>query len=405
MDRVDDARRVGARIRAARLQRGLSQRALAGLAGLSQTYLCLVENGERALQRHDYLIALADTLSVSPAELLGQGMGVPHDPSPSSAHAAIPALRLALMGVPMVPSAVPDLSDLTERVAQTTRLYHACEYGQLAQMLPNLLGALAAALEMASGDHRRELLRLQARTYHPACVLLCKVLGYTDLAWIAVDRAAEVAAELDYNLGEAVSGFYKTHVLIAAGALDAALEAAKVAEEQVATQLDGPDAFALYGELHLISATTLSTRPAGPDVAGEVSAHLTAAAEAAERTGETHAHGLNFGPTNLGIHRVTTAVNLGQFGQAVRHADAVQPFVIDAPGRQAAFFSDLARALTHHRGMESDAAVALLRAEAIAPQRIHANPLLTETVGALAGRRLPEPTAQLVRKLATRVGL
>jgi transcriptional regulator with XRE-family HTH domain len=403
MDRVDDARRVGSRIRAARLQRGLSQRTLAGLAGLSQTYLCLLENGDRPLQRHDYLIALSEALSVSPAELLGQGM--PHDPAPSGAHAAIPALRLALMGVPQMPTSPPDLTILAERTALSTRLYHDCEYGQLAQLLPGLLGALTAASETATGDRHRELLRLQARVYHPACVLLCKVLGYTDLAWIAVDRAAAVAAELGYGLGEAVSGFYKTHVLIAAGALDAALETARVAEQQVAVQLHGPEAFALYGELHLISATTLSTRPTDAAVASEVDAHLTAAAEAAERTGETHAHGLNFGPTNVGIHRVSTAVNLGQFGQAVRHAEAVRPFEINAPGRQAAYYSDLARALAHHRGMENDAVMALLRAETIAPQRIHANALLTETVGALAGRRLPEPTAQLVRKLATRVGL
>ena len=41
------ARRVGARLRAARLARGLTQRAAAKAAGIAAPYLCQIESGQR----------------------------------------------------------------------------------------------------------------------------------------------------------------------------------------------------------------------------------------------------------------------------------------------------------------------------------------------------------------------
>ncbi|WP_236670302.1 hypothetical protein [Streptomyces antimycoticus] len=126
----------------------------------------------------------------------------------------------------------------------------------------------------------------------------------------------------------------------------------------------------------MISATCLTQdrKRSGKTRAEEVRDHLTEAADLADRTGETRAWHLNFGPTNVGIHHVSLNTDLGLHCEAVQAKNGVHPETLaEAPGRQAAFHADLGRSLTHLRGREADAVAVLLTAEQIAPQRIHAN--------------------------------
>lgn len=407
----EQARRIGERVRSARRQRGMSLRNLAGRAGVSTGFLSMMENGQRLLDRSSHIIAFAEALQVAPAELTGQPYP-PADPHATAAHEAIPALRLALMGMNLTappdrrPPAEP-LSRLAARVTEANQLYHAAEYGTLAAALPALLADLHAAAEATSGGPRRRLLRLLADTYHPACTLLLKNLGYTDLAFIAVTRAGEAIAELEDPVYSALSGFFHTHVLMAAGSPTQALARATSAADMLEQNLTTPAAHALLGELHLISATsiTLDKQRPGKSRAVDVRGHLAEAADLADRTGETRAWHLNFGPTNVGIHQVSLNTDLGLHGEAVLAGAGVQPEVLDAPGRQAAFHADLGRALSHLRGREADAVIALLAAEQIAPQRIHANALVRDTIGFLVDRQLPAHLARDLRGLAHRTGL
>lgn len=130
------------------------------------------------------------------------------------------------------------------------------------------------------------------------------------------------------------------------------------------------------------------------------------AADLADRTGETRAWHLNFGPTNVGIHQVSLNTDLGLHGKAVSAGNGVHPGVLaEAPGRQAAFHADLGRSLAHIRGREAEAVAALLTAEEIAPQRIHADALVRHTVEFLTDRQLPSQAARDLRGLAHRIGL
>ena len=62
-------RAFGQRVRARRTAQGLSQEALADLAGIHRTYVGSVERGERNISL-DNIHALADALGVSPARLV-----------------------------------------------------------------------------------------------------------------------------------------------------------------------------------------------------------------------------------------------------------------------------------------------------------------------------------------------
>ena len=62
-------RAFGRRLRALRTERGLSQEALADLAGVHRTYAGSIERGERNVAL-DNIHALADALGVSPARLV-----------------------------------------------------------------------------------------------------------------------------------------------------------------------------------------------------------------------------------------------------------------------------------------------------------------------------------------------
>jgi len=61
--------KLGANIRRLRAERRYSQEQLAGLAGMNPKYLSEVERGERNLSV-ELLVALANVLEVSPAEML-----------------------------------------------------------------------------------------------------------------------------------------------------------------------------------------------------------------------------------------------------------------------------------------------------------------------------------------------
>jgi transcriptional regulator with XRE-family HTH domain len=56
-------------LRRVRLRRGLTQVELAGLAGLSYSYISMIECGRRKLTRRDHVNALAAALRVAPAEI------------------------------------------------------------------------------------------------------------------------------------------------------------------------------------------------------------------------------------------------------------------------------------------------------------------------------------------------
>ncbi|MGH3783008.1 MAG: helix-turn-helix domain-containing protein [Pseudonocardiaceae bacterium] len=69
---ADDARTIGTRARMIRRRCGLSLDAAAGLAGITKTYLSMLELGQRGFNRRGLIEDLANALGCSVADLTGQ---------------------------------------------------------------------------------------------------------------------------------------------------------------------------------------------------------------------------------------------------------------------------------------------------------------------------------------------
>jgi transcriptional regulator with XRE-family HTH domain len=116
----------GRRIARARRRRGLSQSALAGLVGRSESWLSQVERGLRQVDSHSVLTALAEILRVDVTELTGDE---PADPQ-AARYAAAREIERAMMAYDALESVIspddaerpPDLERLRLGVQRVNRI-------------------------------------------------------------------------------------------------------------------------------------------------------------------------------------------------------------------------------------------------------------------------------------------
>ncbi len=109
-----------------------------------------------------------------------------------------------------------------------------------------------------------------------------------------------------------------------------------------------------------------------------------------------------FGPTGVGLYRISIARVLGDFGTAVEAAQRIDPARIPLVERRARYWSDVARSF-HHWGKPEQCYRALLAAEHASPDEVrYRKPIQQITAGLLR-----HPTAHTLpglRAFATRTG-
>src|SRR5215204_3990328 len=116
---------IGARLRAIRRRRGLSLDVVAGLAGISRSYLAMLERGERRFDRRGLLESVAVALGCAVTELTGQPYPT-RDRATAAALAAVGQLGAVLYDVdlddaPDVPARPVDvLAELARRANEHT---------------------------------------------------------------------------------------------------------------------------------------------------------------------------------------------------------------------------------------------------------------------------------------------
>ncbi|MFK0289138.1 helix-turn-helix domain-containing protein [Streptomyces sp. NPDC090442] len=370
---MTDHLEFGKRVRFYRKRRGMQQRQLGELLGRSEDWVYRVESGRIPVNNVKMLADLADALRVHIEDL--QGAPVLLEDSDGFA-ASVPAIRAALMqsrrlAGSLIAGGEPLRLGLLEvEVGTAWELYQAGEFASLAERLPRLMAdARSAKNELASGDERREAQRLFALSCHVAAALLRK-LGETNLAWTAADQgemaaidSGDTAALLSLRRGIA-------HVQIganmAAEAVKSTLDSADDLER--GWWASSPVALSLYGTLFLngsIAAARMRNREMTTYMLGKAN-------EAAERLGtDGNEMWTAFGPANVGIHRLATALEFEDYQRAVDIAPTVRAVGLPKE-RRARLRLDVAR-VYGETGRTDDAVDNLKRAYTTAPEQMRAH--------------------------------
>jgi transcriptional regulator with XRE-family HTH domain len=399
-------RSIGGRIREIRVWRGMTLKATAELAGITESYMSRIERNERPVNSRSLLEAIAAALRVAPSELAGQAFPpATVDPITAETQAAVIALDAALsdyrLGEPtgekarLWPAVAADLDRLNAVLRPT------CDYAAQGVLLPELMTELHTLYVTDSG-HRVEVCTGLMDCYHAAGVLL-KNLGVRGLPSLAAFRAQQVAEELDDPAWLGLAAWLHAYTVDGKGRSRMLAISVRGADE-LEGHLDDPRAAQMYGALHLNAAMASAAMRRGADSAD----HLDEAASMAGRvSGGGRGFGdLYFGLDNVGIWRLSIAVELGESGRAREIARLVDPSRVPSAARQAMFWADLGRGMAQERSTRDAAVGALLRAEKIAPQRIRPNPFVRETVADLLRRgQRDTATGRDLRGMAYRMGI
>ncbi|XVV05082.1 helix-turn-helix domain-containing protein [Actinosynnema sp. CA-248983] len=371
----DDPKALGRRIAKERKKRGLSQKELGVLLSRSETWVSQVERGVRNIDRMSVLERIAEVLEVPLSELARFAPVISASTVDKPRAASDLAIALtssnALQAVLERPRLL-NAEKLANDALVAWEYAHGSSYDKLGEMLLESLPQLELATRAASGGESGHLFGALAKMYHAAAAVLSKV-GETAAAWVAADRAISAAERSGDPLLMAEGAFRLTLVFQGARWLDLAEATAETAEKSLSS-LDGSSNLAVYslrGALNL----QLAVIAARLDNAEDAYARLDKAEQFAALLGaDRNDYDTEFGPTNVKLHEVAVALELGDAGRALRVGEAV-----DASGlsveRQARLLIDLARAHGQRRNVDGVVAT-LVAADRLAPEQVRSHPLV-----------------------------
>ncbi|SER84867.1 helix-turn-helix domain-containing protein [Actinokineospora terrae] len=377
MSSPGDEKALGRRIAFHRGKRGLTQGQLGKMLSRSESWVSQVERGARRIDRMSVLEAVAEALEIELAELAPEANVVAATTRPRAAT----SLSLALCSSDALHAVLSDVSPVdVERLGrsadQAWEYAHGSQYENLSELLGTLIPELEYATRKTAGSDRRRMCVAKAKAYQAAAGVLSK-LGEVGAAWVAVDRAISAAEDADEPLLMAAGAFRLAIVFQGARKLDLAKRAAMTAINALSRLVaSGEDeALALTGALYLQLAVASARGNEGDEAYG----YLDQAAALA-RTLEIDRNDYNteFGPTNVLLHEVNIAVELGDAGRALRVAGKADTSNL-SPERQARLLIDVARA--HNQRRSPDLVASVLReALRVAPEQVQNHPSAREVL-------------------------
>lgn len=396
-------RGIGDRIAAYRKRRGLSQAALAGLVGRSESWLSQVERGVRDVDSLSVIRELSYQLHVSPDTLIGTEAAPVHL---DAGHRAADPVRhyldryTQLLTAPQITE--QSSQDLAAAAEAANDAYQSARYDDalraIAELLPNVDDLVRGQRDDPAAIH----------AYVAAYVVSAKILhkvGENRLAALAADRAA-VSASHPSTAGadRGLAARETVLALLYTGRPDAA-EALAI---DMATSLeahpdhDDPVLLSLRGSLLLLAAVIAARRAERYEALDR----LHQAEQLADQLGHDGNHGWTaFGPTNVAIHAVSIAAELGDAAEAVRLSHLIDPTNLppNLTSRRAQLHLDLAWAYVQQR-RDSDAILQILEVEQIAPQLVQYHPVIRQSVRDILARSRTGNTG-ILHDLAVRAGI
>jgi transcriptional regulator with XRE-family HTH domain len=382
---------IGYQLRRLRRLRGLTQEALADRADVSRDLVAKLEQGRRHTARITSLASLARALDVELSALVRSATPVPEGASRRSDPERGDGSAMRKPATTMMAA-----SALVDRVHRAYQTAHYIEAAGLLSSVTNTVDALATE---ARANERREALRLQISVAIAAAKLSTKA-GDADTGRCAAERAREAAEAAEDIVGQAAAAYQLICALLRAERREEAETLAVCFGEELRGA--DPDTVTWRGALTLIGAIIAARR----SDRAEAARRLEHADELARRLGTDGNIGWTwFGPTNVMIHRVSTAVALGDPVGALVTAQQIDTASLPAGlcGRQAQVHLDSAWA---HAQLQEDAfaVIHLLDAERVAPDLMLVSPEARGLVGDLLLRERRRAVPGL-RGLALRAGV
>ena len=354
---LDDlaGKRTGERIQILRERRGLSRPVLAGLVGMSASWLKGIERGTRLPPRLPLLVKLAEALAVGDVAVLagtdmdlGGAASVPVASFARIPHDAVPAIREAVRDpLLIVPASPVDVAALATRTADAWLLWHqsAQHRTDVGRILPRLVTDARIAARVA-GDRRAAsavLADVYALVQHEVVWA-----SEAELTWTAADRAMSAAQDADTPAALAGAAWTLGMVQRSAGDTDGALTLAAEAAGLLEPRLEnaGDELRGMYGALQLHAATTAAR--AGRE--GDAWRHWDAASATASRLPDHYHHPWTmFGAANVKLHAVSIAADLSRSAEARSHAEDIDPEEIPSRERRGRLGVEIARSYHQRR--------------------------------------------------------
>lgn len=389
-----DERAIGARIAQHRRRRGLTQDELAGLVGISLSMMKKIEAGDRRVTHIAQLLRFARVLRVADLRDLA-GVPMPLTSNERGGHPAVDAVQTAALdrGLGVTPIGVEGLRLLADRAWSTWQESSTFRYDAVGQYLAGLIGLVQAELTSADGVDRRRVSAIASSVYQLARTWTKRVGAY-ELSWVVADRAVACALDADDPDLAGAAAWNLAMILSAQGKTEQARSVVRGAIKQLEPRLRGNPTsarLAVVGALHLLGAAEAARSGDG----GDARTLLDVASALAARTGETNHHRLVFGPTNVNLYRISTAIELGRTGNALELVERTDASHVASVERRLTFHIDASRCYIR-RGNPVAAVHMLGRVLRDSRDELRYNPTAREVLGQLGGKSTPSLRADIV---------
>jgi transcriptional regulator with XRE-family HTH domain len=367
-------RAFGKRVADLRKARGLTQQQLAAMLNdRTSGWMSQVERGIQPVRRMDILQEIADALGVSTQTLN------PEAPIPSRSAAPGPVQSNDLDGARMAISGHPalalllgvgtvqtvDLQSLGDQVEEIWELTHQAKFAEVSEMVTDLVPQLEAAVRVVAPEDKPGAYAMLARAYQALSAAFARQ-GDPRASWVAADRAV-TAGEMSGDVLLVFAGVYRmVHAFVRLGSNLEAEHAVRAAVDALSQQSDlTPPGLSVLGSLHLVKALVHARCGQRAEAREEIQKARAVAAQIGE---DRNDYNLEFGPTNVAIQAVSTAVDLGDAGEAIDLGKTIDASSL-SPERQGRLLMDLGRAHAQRRH-PGDAVDCLLRAEELSPETV-----------------------------------
>jgi len=387
---------IGERLHRLRGEHGLTQEALAALAGLSVDLVKKLEQGKRQSARLTTIAALANALDVPMSELTDKRPRLD-----GAGDRLVLALRDTLLSPDLLVGVDPaddgeptPLAELAAAVDRAWADYWAGRFVELARTVPALIAEARLAHRLLGVTVSRAL----AEAYEIAACLLVH-LGREDLAAVSAERGiAAAAGGEDELLWAVLHGSYAWALIGQARHREAeqvAIRAAERIEPRFTTAT--PEQLTVWGGL-VLWAMAGAVEGNRPEAAQDYISLSRVAAARMDR--DRHDYQVNFGPTQVAMQTTYAHAVAGQPDKALTAAQGVRRedlFTISY-GRH---LLDVAQAYTD--GRRDDAAVDVLHeAKDLAPVWFRHQPVARSLVTEIRERKTRPSNAlrDLVRSLS-----